>query len=157
MTNPIVFLDFDGVVMPAKSISEAWANNRKFIKHEVTFNKECTDRLNTILERSNADLVICSGWRNEEYIQAHMVEVLIANGVRLNPLKYLGITPDINNGHRGYEIQAWIESNKFLGKFVIIDDEEDMMPMMDYLVNTNSGLGITDEDVEKALKILGIA
>ena len=156
MSDRIVFLDFDGVVIPSKSIAEALGNAKRFIKGERVFDKACTDRLNLILQKSEADLVICSGWRKEDRIRANMVQVLIENGVKIDSQRYLGVTPEDSSRQRGWEIQIWINKHQFDGKFVILDDESDMSPLMSFLVNTNPGVGLTDKDVAEALQILGI-
>jgi len=57
---------------------------------------------------------------------------------------------------RGEEIKSWLDEYKDqnIESFVIIDDCNDMDPYMDHLVQTDHKIGLQDQDVEKAIKIL---
>ena len=159
MNNKIVFLDFDGVTIPVpESDVFSFHNAKKMINQEKVFNDECVDRLNTILEKSGADLVICSGWRTHEGTMKNMFEILVKNGVKITKEKYLGITPDLHKfDKRGFEIQQWLDDNAFNGEFVILEDMfAEIFPLIDRLVNTNSWKGLTDENVQNALRILKV-
>ena len=55
-------------------------------------------------------------------------------------------------------LQAWLDERKYgrgdVDGFVIFDDDGDMGPLLPYLVQTNPGIGLTDEDVTSAISLL---
>ena len=55
---------------------------------------------------------------------------------------------------RGWEIMAWMASVSDIESFVILDDWNDMGPISDHLIQTNPSLGLTEEQVQEAIKIL---
>lgn len=57
-------------------------------------------------------------------------------------------------GCRGDDITGWFYRNPGDYNYVILDDEDDMGIHMGRLVRTDFDRGLTDEDVEKACRIL---
>ena len=55
---------------------------------------------------------------------------------------------------RGWEIMDWLERHEAIESFVILDDWNDMEPVRNHLVLINPSLGLTEEDVQEAIKIL---
>jgi hypothetical protein len=55
---------------------------------------------------------------------------------------------------RGDEIQEWLDMHAAVDSFVILDDDADMAHWTSRLVKTNYDVGLTDDDVEKAVKML---
>jgi hypothetical protein len=56
---------------------------------------------------------------------------------------------------RGHEIKYWLTKNNFKGNYVIIDDAEKMLPeQKPFFVLTNTKIGLTFKDAEKAISIL---
>jgi Swiss Army Knife RNA repair-like protein len=99
-------------------------------------------------------IVISSSWRIQglEYCR----EALKEQGI--DPRRVIDVTGDERldgKSHRGNQIERWLERNPEVTKFAILDDSRDMEPFMDNLVRTNPMRGLTEADVEKALKILG--
>jgi hypothetical protein len=138
----IVFLDFDGVV---NAFDEP--ESLRYLS------QTCVANLNTLLERSGASIVISSTWRIGHRI-VDMIQILVNAGFRF-PERVIGITPRGCQGQvRGDEIGLWLKDHPEVKEFVILDDDSDMGPFMDRLVRSDSDIGLTDLDVEKALKIL---
>jgi hypothetical protein len=136
----IIFLDFDGVV---NCFNEPESLRR--------LSQGCVANLNTLLERSGASIVVSSTWRVAHSL-ADLRQILVNSGLRY-PERVLGVTPR-NDGIRGKQIERWLENYpEEIEAFVILDDDSDMGPFMDRLVKTDSDIGLTDLDVEKALKI----
>ena len=138
----IIFLDFDGVV---NSFSEPESLR--------CLSQGCVANLNTLLERSGASIVVSSVWRIGHPI-ADLRQILVNAGLRF-PERIVGITPR-GYGVRGDEIGQWLRNHPEVEAFVILDDDSDMGPFMDRLVRSDSDHGLTDLDVEKALKILNL-
>lgn len=56
---------------------------------------------------------------------------------------------------RGAEIQAWLDAHPEVTKYVIIDDQSDMLPsQMNNFVKVNQWYGLTMQDANKAINIL---
>ncbi len=144
----IIFLDCDGVLVTQPLFGTRYKNGNN--KPFDTLDKNCVDKLNILIEKTGAKLVLSSTWRFDKEYSA--IEYLNTNGVKG---EFVGITPTSQTGIRGTEIQKFIE--KFDGsvdKFVILDDDSDMEHLSCHLVKINMKIGLTDEDIEKALEIL---
>ena len=139
----IIFLDYDGVV-----------NNLCFydINGEPNFNfpnlKQVNDFqsvawLNKICREFNTKIVVTSTWRG----RPDYAECLYRAGFNG---EILGRTPAID-GYRGKEIAAWLDKNQNLDieDFIILDDDADMRPYMDHLIQTDGILGLGYYEYEK--------
>jgi len=142
----VIFLDFDGVL-------------NKFTDPEslLYLSKECVENLNSLVERSGSKIVITSQWRTL-YPMVDLRQILINAGLKY-PRCIIGATPDLLGEprvtSRGEEIDKWLKkTEKDIDSFVIIDDEDDMKPFMDRLVQTNYDNGLTKDDIERAVSII---
>lgn len=162
----ILMLDIDGVIATPESIDESG---------EWNLTRKCQELLGEILDKTNAEIVISSSWR------LHTVEDTIEYFKEKGFLycdKIIGVT--IRGYHhikkgvhlsipRGVEIKQWIDANihsdngknwdkKEIGKdfnYVILDDDNDMLlEHANHFVNTDSEIGLTMNDVLKAIDIL---
>lgn len=153
MENPIVFLDFDGVVETIyweKDTDGSWSFNVHKSGREELNNKQAIGWLNELYSKVPYDVVVSSTWRigmSKDELQ----ELLIKSG--FNPaIKVLGKTPVLYQ-QRGLEIQEWIDTAEFKGKFIIIDDDSDMCHLLPLLVRCDCQLGFTIYDYQKALRL----
>src|ERR1700733_15390391 len=104
----VVFLDIDGVLT-----CDDTPNPRKF---PYVVDKRLLGRLNKLLARTGAKVVLTSTWRLDP----------------IGPLaaKYWGIpfidaTPDYPKRCRRDEVKAWLKRHPQVTRFVLIDDEDD--------------------------------
>lgn len=135
----IVFCDIDGVLNTYKG------------NPGPHFSKPCIDNLKELLKNKDIKVVVSSAWRmlGLEKIK----QIFEQNGINSD------IIVDITGhekGDRGIQIDAWLKRNGNPSDFVILDDDSDMKPHMDKLVQTNSHIGLTSADIDKAKKILKI-
>lgn len=154
MKNPIVFLDFDGVVETIyweKADDGSWSFNvHKAGRNELN-NKQAIGWLNELYSKVPYDIVVSSTWRIGMTIEE--LQNLITNSGFNPEIKVIGMTPPLYL-QRGEEIQAWIDKNNFTGKYIIIDDDSDMCHLLPVLVRCDCQLGFTIYDYQKALKLL---
>ena len=152
----VIFLDIDGVL------------NCKYSKTHAPSGYHGIDdillkRVHTIIEQTGAKVVLTSTWKRE--IDKNLRYITSDGKYMLNKFRYKGKfslmdkTPDAETSlQRGKEIHTWLQNHKTIAKFVILDDIEfsDMgyFNLLDNLVLTDGYIGITDEDVIKAIKIL---
>ena len=67
----------------------------------------------------------------------------------------VGVTPtDSKHKIRGEEIQAWLDSNKGIESFVILDDDSDMGVLLYRLVKTTNMFGLQKKHVELCINAL---
>lgn len=140
----IIFLDVDGV-----------------LNFDGSKEKVCVDKvklLKKIVDRTGAKIVLSSDWRywwgKRDEDLSNLIQKLKECGMGM-----LSRTPVTKHCYRGAEIYQWLNEwqGEKISSFVIFDDQDDMKPFMDKLVRTSCKIGLTDDDVERAIKILGVA
>lgn len=153
----IIFLDFDGVITTPKS--------------KCKLDPEKMALVGRILDATDAKIVISSSWRRyslEETIK-HITDAsnFFVGG---NPFPYpeavVGVTERMysfcypnNDRHfgllRGCEIEHYLNQHSDIDSYVIIDDDQDMLLCQaENFVHTDGEIGLTEDDVERAIKIL---
>ena len=149
--DKIIFLDIDGVLNVIPQGHDEYGS---------IFHEHFVDNLRKIIDETNAKIVISSSWRMSglEFMREMWSE-------RNLPGDIVGITPvSYENLIRGYEIQEWIDKYD-VKKYVIIDDDQDMLPhQLPFFVKTSEnsdhedrvdiGYGLTNICTEKVIKIL---
>ena len=154
MENPIVFLDFDGIVETIyweQDVDGSWLYNTHKYGHNELNNKQAIGWLNELYSKVHYDIVVSSTWRIGMTVK-ELQNLITKSG--FNPeIKVIGMTPVLYQ-QRGLEIQQWIDDNNFTGKFIIIDDDSDMCHLLPVLVRCDCQLGFTIYDYQKALKLL---
>ncbi len=158
----MLFLDFDGVLNSDKwftlpeyhrgPLHDSW-------RHLHHIDPAGVARVNTIVDKSGAVVIASTAWR-VVYQVDQLNSMLKLKGATF---EIVDRTPEIvpkkmsSYVPRGKEIQKFFDS---IGgppdEFVILDDLNDMLHLTPHLVRTNDYVGLTDADVEKALKILKV-
>ena len=120
------------------------------VEEATLFPRDKIKKLNKIVEKTNCEVVITSAWRanhtlvwfDEFFQEAGYIGSLLST------------TPQRNNGNaeqrRQHEIKAWLSAHK-TRQYAILDD---MDLEIDRFVRTVPSTGLTDEDVEKVIKLL---
>jgi hypothetical protein len=152
----IVFLDFDGVMSHSFMPPTRATTAGKFSAGAIA-------RLNTIVERTGARIVVSSSWRAHYALDA-LKALLAAEGFTGEVLDCTPVLQGSTNpvhgaapGHtRSQEIQAWLDGfPEPPESFVILDDIE-LPPLADWHVKTSAETGLLDDHVETAIAILGM-
>jgi hypothetical protein len=154
----ILFLDIDGVL---NSINSTIINLVRYGEvPEDDISEECVALLNWVLSdnmangKYNIDIVISSTWRLLHSLD-DIRSILERNGFLFSEC-IIDSTPRIK-GHRGLEIDKWLKENgNNVNDFVILDDDSDMDPHMDKLVQCKGELGLTYKNVEEIIRRFGI-
>lgn len=157
----ILFLDIDGVLNSAATISRNHFNPDYLAESKSHVHRygSCTcwpdsklvSRLNDILVRTDAEVVVSSTWRldGRQKIAAACRDFGLCKSIK-------GITPRMNS-YRGEEIKWWLEFcpyNSDIHSAVILDDDSDMGEMSPLLVQTSHSHGIQLGHVIAATEIL---
>jgi hypothetical protein len=152
--NKIIFLDIDGVLNCAST------TNRIGIHLFVDGKK--VDLLKTILDATDAKIVLSSSWRygafttataEEQLFLVELLRVFREHGLEL----WHSVTPPSADGclHRGKEILKWLETNPGVEKWVVIDDvAEDLDGVMDHAVITTWENGLTKALAKRIINML---
>lgn len=147
----VLFIDIDGVLN-----SKRWYDDRPYeaITGRVTemaqsIDPDAVGRINRIAEATGCVIVLSSSWRCLDPI-AHIDRALRHRGLVTH---LYGATPPIGNP-RGAEIEAWLAMCPTLDAWAILDDDSDMEPHMDALVQTDGRYGLLDEHAERVIRLL---
>lgn len=140
---PIIFLDFDGVIMTAQPES-------RFRKPD----SRAIDNLNRLVFVTGGFVVISSTWRGMGLGRCRAI--LRDGGFTGKPI---GITPSLHLSPRdtycrGDEIAAWLQRwRQERRPILILDDDYDMGPLLPRLIRTKSVIGLTGRDVLRAIEL----
>ena len=157
----VIFLDIDGVLNP-----KWWERKKPADRFGCLFDAKAVANLGKIVEETEAEIVISSSWKD-----MGLVELQNMWRDRNLPGKIVDITPDYMSDElllkedsadmdylyeRGSEIQGWLLLHgDDVSRYVIIDDMDDILPeQKSHFVQTDPEVGITEEDVDKAVRLL---
>lgn len=150
----VIFLDVDGVLNNCHTrtkTSDGWC----FVDDHLVA------RLKRLLTLSGARLVLSStwreGWHQEDESKNDISFIELRDKFNQFGIEIFDRTGEMRM-HRWQSIKEYMERQcgDPIEHYVIIDDWDDMGEYINHLVLTNSFTGLTDEDVEEALRILEI-
>lgn len=152
----VIFLDIDGVLNLCYEGRDEYGS---------LFHPHLVDNLKRLIDETGAKIVISSTWRFSGLVI--MREMWDKRGL---PGEVIGITPNFMRKYgttlcRGKEIDSYLEENKDITSYVILDDDTDMEDhQMDRFVKTSGnidhedcvdiGYGLTSRCVDRAIEIL---
>ncbi|MCP6727302.1 MAG: HAD domain-containing protein [Patescibacteria group bacterium] len=124
----VIFLDIDGV-LNAIDTKERWQGF-------IGMNPVLVDRFNRLVEDTSAEVVLSSTWRHA----SNWRETMKKNGLNM---KFLDRTIRMPGKIRGLEIKEWLDRNE-VEKYVILDDDTDMLPDQPLFKTSYLEGGLTD-------------
>jgi Swiss Army Knife RNA repair-like protein len=103
---PVIFLDIDGVL------------NRKRLLGSTprVIDPDLLERFKLLVRNTGAYVVLASTWRHD------------AAGIaaaREQGLPFDDLVPDLRPRSRGYEVKEWLRVHQNMGRFAVIDDDDD--------------------------------
>jgi hypothetical protein len=161
----VIFLDIDGVLNTQDWHSRMTKDTPRD-EFGYAFDPVAVANLARIIEETDAVIVISSSWKFYGVPKLRQMWK-----IRNLPGTILDITPNtVSDGMllnanleefqlgvcRGNEIKEWLSKHKGeVSNYVIIDDFDDLLPeQMSHAVITNTLIGISESDAEKAIAIL---
>lgn len=146
----IIFLDIDGVLCTERScVVQAGLMQ--------VLDPVGVQMLRVLLELSQSKLVLSSSWRHH-HDQTSMTAILQNAGLHSVPWHQNWKTPTNFAHRRGIEIDMWMIECGYPEKFLILDDDVDILDAQKpYWVKTSMLDGISFVSFMDAKKILGIA
>jgi hypothetical protein len=152
----ILFLDIDGVLNDRTwaELCESKTEPGELPPwHRVPFPKHIVDNLHLILNAiPDLKIVVSSSWR----VRHNKGIFRILNNLAGIPEDFfIDITP-IRKDSRGDEINEWLEKNKDIDKFVILDDDvfDIKKEQMQFLVMPDYTIGLTEENAKQVINKL---
>jgi hypothetical protein len=116
----IIFLDVDGVL-------------NSYAERDVQFKCECLFMLKTIVEKSNAVIVLSTSWRLRKDLRRKLREKLALYHLPCP----ISVTPRIKNGSRVSEILLWLKVNTNVDILKTMDGEEESQSLEDYVYESD--------------------
>ena len=135
--SPILFLDIDGVMNTTDSA----------LRHRGghVFTRDAVEALRWMVREADCKIVI-SSTRRREGVEA-MRALFSRNGLVSEATRIIGCTPCFvehdTDDWREDEIEAWLDENRYKGKFAILDDKPFSGPMRNFLILTDHDSGLT--------------
>lgn len=153
----IIFLDFDGVITTAGSISDAFERRRA---REITgsdWNKfqidtELAKNVRLLQEHMDAKIVISSTWRILDELDVLKAWLHERGGI--DPQSVIDVTPHRPDGSRGREIRDWLDQHPEVTEFKILDDDSDVLDVPEFKkhwVHTCFSTGFDDRKLKQAM------
>lgn len=143
----VIFLDIDGVLNP-----HDWWKRRP--SRNLPVDPEAVARLDRLIVETGAAVVLSSTWRTKQPLH-QTVWMLAANGLTRDATqRFLGTTAVHNGRERGREIDLWVRAARCVEAFATLDDDSDMDPHMDRLVQTSVEMGLRDEHCARVREML---
>lgn len=157
----VIFLDIDGVLNTERYVIEQYKKTGKpHSTHHSEFDPICMENLKDFIKQTDAYIVISSSWRLGNHKTDKGWKTLINRFNTYGLLdRIIGCTPCLDDQYkdmccRGHEIQKWLDDNKNIDNFVIIDDDRDMFHLISKLAKCNFKDGFSDKVKQKALEII---
>lgn len=151
----IIFLDIDGVLNSSEYRKRM---GRKYYADIIDRSK--MPLLKKIVEATDARIVLSTSWRkfwNEGESQLDSIGEQINTVFSEFGLSVYSKTPVIENAGRNAEIKAWLEENRYVDGYVILDDKNFCwsIPLKKHFVQTDrNGSGLEDVAVKAAIDVL---
>lgn len=149
MSQAVVFLDFDGVVIWERR-QKARTSGGKLV---AAADRDCVARLNHVLRETGADVVVSSSWRLHHSIP-ELQGMLDRSGFEG---KVIDVTPQLGTT-RGFEVYTWLRNHPEVTAYVVLDDDSDRGPLTfgRWVVVANGWFkgGLQDQHAELAIRSL---
>ncbi len=147
----LILLDIDGVMVQAKS----WSPPPILEDGFSMFTKQAVSALNSIIEASNADILLTTSHKGRFSI-TKWESIFSLRGVKVNGIDRL--TSDSTVMTRAEEISSWFSTNNNVADFVILDDDKSLNGLSKYLksrlVLTQPLVGLNSTHITNSLSIL---
>jgi len=138
----LIFLDIDGVMVPAKS----WQRPEILEDGFVAFSSKAVQVLKEMLsQNTNASIMLTTSHKSR-FSQSEWIEIFQRRGLNVNQLNSLVENTELLS--RKEEILNWFNINEIQEDFIIIDDDKSLNDLpkffKDRLVLTSSLVGLNE-------------
>ena len=157
----VIFLDVDGVLNSENFYRKRGAPDYRFEDEPpyplCEFDPESIKLLNQIIEKTKAKIVVSSTWRIGRTVE-ELKTLFKSVGIEGDVIDRTDVLRD-RKGYdevvRGTEIKRWQDQFPEVENYIIIDDDNDMLPEhQKNFIKTSFWTGLTPELVEESITIL---
>ena len=164
MAAKVIFLDIDGVLN-----SNFWnEDHQREISDGKYIDIEKVKLLSELVKKSGASIILHSGWRfwfDEDAQPTRSEAKYLTELLKSEGMIVAGMTPDLTTEEirkakrfsavKADEILTWLKDHPETENWVVLDDLElNNEKIASFQVMTDAEQGLTEEDVERALKML---
>lgn len=146
----LLFLDIDGVMVPAKGWKSPEILNDGFF----AFSAKATHALQSLISE-NATIMLTTSHKSKFSIE-EWKSIFKNRGINIERIKSL--SENFNNLSRKDEIVNWFNVNSVNEEFVIVDDDKSLNELPNFLkenlVQTSPYVGLTEEHLEAIQSVL---
>jgi hypothetical protein len=147
----LVYLDIDGVMVPANS----WRRPEILEDGFPEFSPMATKALNRIISNLSADIVLTTSHKSK-YSLNQWKNIFKRRNINFNRISKL--PENKNHLNRKDELLKWFITRRKLENFIIIDDDKSLnalpFSLKERLIQTSGGIGLTDYLADKAINII---
>lgn len=147
----LIFLDIDGVMIPAKG----WKSPELLSDGFPAFSEKASAVLRSLV--SEADTVILTSSHKSNYSSDEWKEIFRKRGINIENIKCLD--QNIQNLSRKDEILRWFNGSYSDNQFIIIDDDKSLNSLPESfkrnLILTSSYIGLSAQHLEEIKTISG--
>ncbi len=145
----LIFLDIDGVMVPAKSWSKPELLNDGF----AAFSTKANNVLQSLI--SEGDTIILTTSHKANYTIEEWKAIFKNRGINVENIERLN--ENVDHLSRCEEIVNWANLNDIDGDFIILDDDKSLNGLPDYLktnlILTSPMIGLTDDHYQQAVSL----
>ncbi|WAI83239.1 MULTISPECIES: HAD domain-containing protein [Achromobacter] len=148
----VLFLDIDGVLNSFRSAvafgGYPWPKDKNMEGDWEKFDQVAVKLMARLVAETEAHVVLSSTWRIG-MDQERITELASFLGYAIS-----SATPQLP-GCRGLEIERWLTEHPGVEKYVIIDDDSDMLPeQMANFIKVDGTIGLTYQNYKDAKQLL---
>ncbi len=148
----VLFLDIDGVLNSTRSAAAfggcPWPRNRNMAGDWEKFDQVAVKLMARLVQETGAHVVLSSTWRIG-MDQDRATELGDFLGYVIS-----SATPG-GGGERGTQIKQWLDEHPGVEKFVIVDDDSDMLAeQLPHFVKVDPRVGLTYQNYKDAKELL---
>lgn len=138
----LIFLDIDGVMVPAKS----WQRPEILEDGFVAFSSKAVQVLKEMLSQNTSASIMLTTSHKSRFSHSEWIEIFQRRGLNVNQLNSLVENTELLS--RKEEILNWFNINEIQEDFIIIDDDKSLNDLpkffKDRLVLTSSLVGLNE-------------
>lgn len=147
----LIFLDIDGVMVPAKS----WKRPGILEDGFPEFSPKAIEALTKIISKSSADFVLTTSHKSK-YSLSEWKAIFERRNINANSI--MRLPENIDFLSRKDELLLWFKNHSISGDFIIIDDDKSLNSLPDHLkarlILTSASVGLTDYQAVEALRVI---
>lgn len=148
MNTRVLFLDYDGVVNTPMWNEKGTKCSFNYPRDNKVNNFQAVQWVSEFCQKCNYSIVVTSTWRKDR----NWKECLINAGLR-EYIEILGCT-DITDNSRGEEIKQYLEQHPKIKYYIIVDDDNDMLPeQQSHFVKTDTSIGFGEKEFKQCINI----